>query len=127
MPPKTIWKRARATARSQEMVVAVVVNQGNSAVACEWCLQQGVACVQTGDGARCVNCRNKHTRCSFVPAKDGEGKGNSLGVQHAKSSARPQTKGPSVGALATMGVDCLSRVKSGTPLVSILFPTSKSC
>ena len=37
-PPKTIQKRMHATAGSQETVVAVVVSQGGSAVACDWCL-----------------------------------------------------------------------------------------
>ena len=126
-PPKTIRKRAHATAGSQEMVVTAVINRGDSVEACEWCLWQGVACIQTGDGTRCMNCRNKHMRCSFIPAKDGEGKGTSLGVQHVKSLARPQTKGLSMGALVMKGVDCLSIVKTGTPLVSISFPSSNSC
>ena len=126
-PPKTIQKRARATAGSQETVVAVVVSQDGSAVACEWCLWQGVACICTGDGTRCVNCCDKHTRCSFIPVKDGEGKGTSSGMQCVTSSARPQTKGPSTGAPATKGVDHLGRVKSGTLLVSISFPSPDSC
>ena len=46
-PPKTIQKRAHATAESQETVVAAVVSQGGSAVACEWCSWQGVACICT--------------------------------------------------------------------------------
>ena len=70
-------------------MVATVVSQVNS-VACEWCLRQGVTCIQTGDGARCVNCRNKHTRCSFVLAKVGEGRGTLLGMPHVKPSAGPQ-------------------------------------
>ena len=94
-----------ATAGSQEMVVAVATNQNDSAVTCEWCLQQGVACIWTGDGTRCVNCCDKHMRCSFIPVKDGEGKGTSLGVQCAKSLARPQTKGLSMGALVMKGVE----------------------
>ena len=127
LPPKTIQKRAHATAESQETVVAAVVSQSGSAVACEWCSWQGVACICTGDGTSCMNCCDKHTRCSFIPAKDGEGKGTWLGMQCAKSSARPQTKGPSTGAPATKGVDHLGRVKSGTPLVSISFPSPDSC
>ena len=39
LPPKTVWKRAHATTRSQEMVAAAVINQNVSVAACEQCLQ----------------------------------------------------------------------------------------
>ena len=109
------------------MVVVAVVSQGDSTAACEQCLWQGVACICTGDGARCVNCCDKHTRCSFIPAKDGEGKGASSGVQHTKPLAGSRTKVTSKGASEDKGADCLGRVKSGMPLVSISFLSPDSC
>ena len=109
------------------MVVVAAVSQGDSTAACEQCLWQGVACICTGDGARCVNCCDKHTRCSFIPEKDGEGKGASSGVQHMKPSAGSQTKVTSKGASEDKGADCLGRVKSGMPLVSISFLSPDSC
>ena len=112
LPPKTIQKRACATAGGQETVVAAVVGQVNSA--CEQCSRQGVTCIQTGDSARCVNCRDKHTRCSFVPAKDGEGKGASSGVPRVKPSAGPQMDATSKGASKEKGADRLGGIKSGT-------------
>ena len=122
-PPKTIRKRARATAGSQETVVAAVVGQVNSA--CERCSRQGVTCIWTGDGARCVNCRDKHTRCSFVPVKDGEGKGASLGMPRVKPSAGPQMEATSKGASKEKGADRLGGIKSGTSLASISILSSK--
>lgn len=121
LPTKTVWKRAHATAGSQEMVVAAVINQNVSVATCEQCLWQGVACIRTRDGARCVSCCNKHMRCSFIMAKDGEGKGTSLGMQCMKSLARPQTKGTSMDAPEVRGVDCLSGIKSGMSLVPFYF------
>ena len=104
-------ERAHATVGSQEMVVAAVISQGDLA-ACERCSWQGVTCIQTGDGTRCMNCHDKHMGCSFVPAKDGEGA--SLGVQHAKPSAGPHTKATPKGASGDKGADRLGGIKSGT-------------
>ena len=122
-PPKTIRKRARATAGGQETVVAAVVGQVDSA--CERCSRQRVTCIRTGDGARCVNCCNKHMRCSFVPAKDGEGKGASSGVPHVKPSAGPQMDATSKGASKEKGADRLGGIKSGTSFASISILSSK--
>ena len=122
-PPKTIWKRACATAGGQETVVAAVVGQVNSA--CERCLRQRVTCIRTGDGARCVNCRDKHTRCSFVPVKDGEGKGASSGVSRAKPSAGPQTGATSQVVSEEKGADRLRGIKSGASLADFSISSSK--
>ena len=54
-----------------------------------------------------MNCRDKHTRCSFVPAKDGEGKDASSGVSRAKPSAGPQTGATSQFASEEKGADRL--------------------
>ena len=67
-----------------------------------------------------MSCPDKHMRCSFVPAKDGEGKGTLSGMQCTKSLAKPQMKVLSMGAPVMKGVDCFSGVNSGTPLVSII-------
>ena len=123
-PPKTIQKKARATAGSQETVVAAVVSQVDSA-ACEWCSRQGVTCIWMGDGARCVNCCDKHTRCSFVPAKVGEGKSASSGVSRAKPSAGPQTEATSQVASEEKGADRLHGIKSGTSLANFSILSSK--
>ena len=123
-PPKTIWKKACTTAGSQETVVAAVVSQVDSA-ACEQCSWQGVTCIRTGDGARCVNCHNKHTRCSFVLAKVGEGKSTSSGVLRAKPSAGPQTGATSQVASEEKGANRLRRIKSGTSLANFSILSSK--
>ena len=104
-------------------MVAAVISQVNSA--CERCSRQGVTCIRTGDGARCVNCRDKHTRCSFVPAKDGEGKGASSGVSRAKPSAGPQMGATSQVASEEKGANRLRGIKSGTSLANFSILSSK--
>ena len=104
-------------------MVAAVVGQVDSA--CERCSRQRVTCIQTGDGARCVNCRDKHTRCSFVPAKDGEGKGASSGVSRVKPSAGPQMGATSQVASEEKGADHLHGIKSGTSLANFSILSSK--
>ena len=73
-----------------------------------------------------MNYHDKHMRCSFVPAKDGEGKGALLGVQCAKPLAGPQMKVTSKGASEDKGANRLGRIKSGTPLASISILSSNS-
>ena len=124
LPPKTIQKKACATAGSQDTVVAVVVSQVDLA-ACERCLQQGVTCIRTGDGTRCVNCHDKHTRCSFVPAKVGEGKSALSGVPHAKPSAGPQTEATSNVASEEKEANHLHGIKSGRSLANFSILSSK--
>ena len=104
-------------------MVAAVVGQVNSA--CERCSRQGVTCIRTGDGARCVNCCDKHTRCSFIPAKDGEGKGALSGVPHVKPSAGLQMDATSKGASKEKGANRLGGIKSGTSFASISIFSSK--
>ena len=104
-------------------MVAAVVSQVDSA--CERCSRQRVTCIRTGDGARCVNCRDKHTRCSFVPAKDGEGKGALSGVSLTKPSAGPQTGATSQVASEEKGANRLRRIKSGMSLANFSILSSK--
>ena len=38
---------------------------------CEWCRQHNIKCTPTDTGARCLNCKAKHYKCSLVPTKEG--------------------------------------------------------
>ena len=65
-----------------------------------------------------MNCHDKHMRCSFIPAKDGEG-------PHVKPLAGPQMEATSKGASKEKGADRLGGIKSGTSLASISILSSK--
>ena len=99
-PPKQSKKRARATATTQGTVggQSEPKTTAIASVSCERCTRQKIACIPTGGGARCVNCKAKHLGCSLVPAKEvSEGKGGASGASRVKTlgGSRPKRQAKS--------------------------------
>ena len=86
--------------------------------ACEQCHYHNIKCTPTDAGARCSNCKAKHYKCSFVPAKESsELKISSLGVGLTKIAVGGQTKAQEKKGAAkkakafhgvTLGMFCIS-------------------
>ena len=70
-PPKQSRKRTRTSAAV--MSKPIVVERKDSSVtvvtSCEWCRQHNIKCTPTDAGARCLNCKAKHYKCSFLRKK----------------------------------------------------------
>lgn len=95
LPPKPLRKRAHAATTVLPKLACEKTSMNNtiSMGLCEQCCCQGIKCVPTNGGARCVNCKAKHYWCLLVPAKDSlEGKGVSIRTCHTKSAVGAQMK-----------------------------------
>ena len=94
-PPKPSNKRARAATAIQGNV-GRQLSKGTDAkvsASCERCVRQGIACVPTGGGARCANCKAKHLGCSLVIARElSEVKGSASGLPGPKAAGGSRPK-----------------------------------
>ena len=119
-PPKPSRKRTcTSTAIGSKPTVIERTDSSASAVtACEQCHYHNIKCTPTDAGARCSNCKAKHYKCSFVPAKESsELKISSLGVCLTKIAVGGQTKAQEKKGTAkkakafrgvTLGMFCIS-------------------
>ena len=61
--------------------------------ACDQCRQHNIKCTPTDAGARCVNCKVKHYKCSHVPMKESsELRTSSSGARLTRIAVGGQTK-----------------------------------
>ena len=108
-----------STAVVSKPIVVERKDSGASAVtSCERCRQHKIKCTPTDAGARCLNCKAKHYKCSLVPAKENsEPKASSLGAHLTKIAVGGQTKAQEKKDVAkkakafrgvTLGMFCIS-------------------
>ena len=73
LPPKL--SRKRTCALTAVVLKPIVVERKDSSASvvssCERCRQYKIKCTPTDVGARCLNCKVKHYKCSLIPAKEG--------------------------------------------------------
>ena len=82
-PPKPSRKRTRASTAigSKPAAIERTDSSASAVTACDRCRYHNIKCTPTDAGARCSNCKAKHYKCSFVPAKEiSEPKTSSLGA-----------------------------------------------
>ena len=94
-PPKPSRKRTRASTAigSKPAVIERTDSSASAVTACDRCRYYNIKCTPTDAGARCSNCKAKHYKCSFVPAKEiSEPKTSSLGARLTKIAVGGQTK-----------------------------------
>ena len=94
-PPKPSRKRMCASTAigSKPTVIERTDSSARAVTACERCHYHNIKCTPTNAGARCSNCKAKHYKCSFVPAKESsEPKISSLGARLMKIAVGGQTK-----------------------------------
>ena len=95
LPPKPSRKRTRAstTVGSKPTIIARMESSVSMGTSCERCRQHNIKCTPTDAGARCVNCKVKHYKCSLVPMKEGlDLKTVSLGARLMRIAVGGQTK-----------------------------------
>ena len=94
-PPKPSRKRTRASTAvgSKPTVIERTDSNAGAGTACDQCRQHNIKCTPTDMGARCVNCKVKHYKCSHVPVKEGSDlKTVSSGVRLTRIAVGGQTK-----------------------------------
>ena len=94
-PPKPSRKRTRTSTAigSKPAVIERTDSSASAVTACDRCCYYNIKCTPTNVGARCSNCKAKHYKCSFVPAKENlEPKTSSLGARLMKIAVAGQTK-----------------------------------
>ena len=94
-PPKPLRKRTRALTAigSKPTVIERTDSSVSMVTTCNWCCYHNIKCTPTDAGARCSNCKAKHYKCSFIPAKESlELKTSSLGARLTKIAVEGQTK-----------------------------------
>ena len=72
-PPKLSRKRTHASTAVMSKPIVIERKDSSATVvtSCEWCRQHNIKCTPTDAGARCLNCKAKHYKCSLVPTKEG--------------------------------------------------------
>ena len=73
LPPKLSRKRTHALTAvvSKPIVIERTDSSASAVTSCERCRQHNIKCTPNDVGARCLNCKAKHYKCSLVPMKEG--------------------------------------------------------
>ena len=94
-PPKLSRKQTRVSTSvvSKPTVVERTDSSVSVVTSCDRCRQHNIKCTPTDAGARCLNCKAKHYKCSLVPVKeDSELKTAPSGVRLTRIAVGGPTK-----------------------------------